>query len=149
MSIRPSPSVQQPVCQPWAWRCVLGMLLFLGCVGVLVWLCMDANQQGMLWLKAAVGLMGLALAAWGMRRAWRSAASGLLCWDGVAWHWQCGADVCPGRVNLWVICDAQTFMLVKWQGVDGTCWYGWVLQSEATQVWGDFRRAVYSSSHHL
>lgn len=148
MTERHSPSVHYPIRRPFFWRKVLLVVWCIACVGLLVWLLQDSNQRGQLWVKVVAAGLALGLAAFGIRKSWHDAVCGYVCWDGRAWYWQDGAGVNSAVHTVQVLLDLQTVMLVKWVTVDGRRCDGWVHQLESTDAWGDFRRAVYSSSHY-
>lgn len=117
--------------------------------------------------RACVALLAIALAAcaawsvqapWGWRQAlgfaavlacgavalhgwWRS-ATGVLLWDGIAWHWEEGAVVTAGRPVIAL--DLQSRLLLHWQPEAGSKRWLWLERASDASHWDALRRAVYS-----
>lgn len=145
---RQSPAVRFPVCRLLLWRQVMHSVWCVACIGLLVWLCQDANQRGQLWMKVVAACLAIVLAALGVRKSWHDAVCGYLCWDGRAWYWQDSKGVNSAVHSVQVLMDLQTVMLVKWRALDGRHCDCWVQKLESADTWGDFRRAVYLSSRY-
>jgi hypothetical protein len=76
-------------------------------------------------------------------QTWRSAARGVLFWDGREWQLQVAGHSSPGLPTVRL--DWQGNMLMSWQPASGgpVQWIG-VERASEPRRWDDLRRAVYS-----
>jgi hypothetical protein len=140
--MRSAPSVSHPVGRSRFGTGVLAAAWLAGLAAGLAWLvpAADTGWRAVLW--AAV-LAGCALA--GARAALRM-PTGLLAWDGTAWHW-CEGGGDERAVALSVTLDLQRVLLVRCRPSDaagGRPFWLWLEAGGDAGHWRALRRAVYS-----
>lgn len=145
---RHSPPVQYPLLHSRflhrLWCC--GVLLSAGVL--LAWVCMGAGYGQALWIR-----VGLASILWSLcaSSAWyglQRQPLGSLRWSSQAWTWEESNGLAQTLQGAPVVAlDLQWLLVLSWKDGQGRrlrC----VLQRDwAPQLWGDVRRAVYSSVH--
>ncbi|MDF1484355.1 hypothetical protein PY257_04030 [Ramlibacter sp. H39-3-26] len=93
------------------------------------------------WRQGVTALAWVAACCWG-GHAMRSAASGELSWDGMAWQW---AGAPPRQdVALGVHLDFQRALLVSLRDGRGPVLWLWLERRACPERWDMLRRAVYS-----
>ncbi len=130
-----APSVSYPVGRSRFVGFMLLLAWLLGAVVTALWsLHVPSWRPDIGWaLLAAAG----AFAGW----RWRHEASGVLAWDGEAWHWACPQHAHSGTLE--VTLDLQHCLLLRWQSDSRSRWL-WLERVTRPERWDDLRRAVYS-----
>jgi len=132
-----APSVSYPVGRsPFAGWASAGLAL----LGLLVaggW----TLQSGFGWrqLAAFATVLACGALAW---HGWLRSPCGVLRWDGLAWSWEEGGAVAPGRPELAL--DLQSRLLLQWRPEGGGARWLWIEREAAPSDWEALRRAVYS-----
>lgn len=106
------------------------MLTFFSIQAVAIW-------QVWVWFTALMVGAGVAL------QGWRSAPTGILLWDGTAWHWSGFFGIAPCTLTLHL--DLQTLLIVSVRQHGAPCGWLWLDNATHDREWVALRRAVVDS----